>query len=115
MTVAWANQSQKRTKKSPYVRGASPLWVPEGACWRRCAEQYTGQKSDPLAQSAIAVSYPCLQGALWLPSSGTKSYFPEIYGFDLIHSICSPKLGRIGKKSIRKLVSCQAGVTLEAQ
>lgn len=64
--------------------------------------------------TAFVVFCPCPQGVLWLSSSVTKNYFPQIYDFGLTHSICSPNLGSIGEKSIRKLVSCQVGVRLEA-
>lgn len=65
--------------------------------------------------TAFVVFCPCHPGALWLSSSVTKNYFPEIYGVGLTHSICSPSLGSKGEKSIRELVSCQVGVKLEAQ
>lgn len=64
--------------------------------------------------TAFVVFCPWPQGVLWLSSSFTKNYFPEIYGFGLTHSICSPNLGSIGEKSIRELVSCQVRVRLEA-
>lgn len=103
------------------MKGASPLWV-LGLCagmdlgsstYARKAIHWLTLALAALALS-IVVSCPCPRGVLWLSSLVTKNYFPEIYGFGLTLSICSPNLGRIGEKSIRKLVSCQVGVRLEA-